>query len=365
MKVREILESLEHFAPLPLQDSFDNAGLQVGVTEVEATGTLLCLDVTEAVVDEAISLGFNLIISHHPLIFKSCKSITGKDYIGRCIFKAIKNDIVIYSAHTNLDNVVKGVNAKMAEKIGLKNIRILSARNDALLKLVVYVPSEYVGSVREALFAAGCGCIGQYDSCSYSCEGKGTFRPLEGTRPFCGVIGKLHTASEVRVETILPAHCKADVLQVLLDNHPYEEPAFDFYPVRNDWSQVGAGVVGELEKPMECRDFLWKVKQTFGVECIRHNGFNDRKIATVALCGGAGAFLIPQALHGKADAFVTGEIKYHEYFGYENDILLVQAGHYESERYTIELFSEVLGKSFPGLRIRQTECNTNPIKYLY
>ena len=216
------------FAPLPLQDGFDNAGLQIGLTDAEATGALLCLDVTEAVVDEAVTLGYNLIVSHHPLIFKGYKSITGKDYVERCIMKAIKNDITIFSMHTNLDNAPQGVNYKIAEKIGLQNIRILDPKENALLKLVTFVPAKMAGIVRQALFEAGCGCIGNYDACSYNVEGEGTFRAQEGTHPYCGKIGELHKEPETRIETILPAYLRSAVTKALLAVHPYEEPAYDF-----------------------------------------------------------------------------------------------------------------------------------------
>ncbi|MGL5272638.1 MAG: YqfO family protein, partial [Phocaeicola sp.] len=251
MKIKEVIAALEKFAPLPLQDGFDNAGLQVGMTEAEITGALLCLDVTEAIVDEALSLGCNLIVSHHPLIFKGYKSITGKDYVERCILKAIKNDIVIYSAHTNLDNAPKGVNYKIAEKIGLKNIRILAPKEEALVKLVTFVPSAYKEKVEEALFAAGCGSIGNYDSCSFQILGEGTFKPLEGANPYCGSVNSLHKEAEVRIETILPSFKKGIVLKALLAAHPYEEPAFDFLPLLNSWKEVGSGVIGELETAMD------------------------------------------------------------------------------------------------------------------
>ena len=211
MKIKEIVSALERFAPLPLQDGFDNAGLQIGLTDAEATGALLCLDVTEAILDEAIALGYNLVISHHPLIFKGYKSITGKDYVERCMLKAIKNDIVIYSAHTNLDNAQGGVNYKIAEKIGLKNLKVLEPKENNLVKLVTFVPYAQADAVREALFAAGCGNIGDYDSCSYNLEGEGTFRAKEGTHPFCGAIGELHREGEVRIETILPAFKKSRI----------------------------------------------------------------------------------------------------------------------------------------------------------
>ena len=248
MKIKEIVSALERFAPLPLQDGFDNAGLQIGLTDAETTGALLCLDVTEAVLDEAIALGYNLVISHHPLIFKGYKSITGKDYVERCILKAIKNDIVIYSAHTNLDNAQGGVNYKIAEKIGLKNLKVLEPKENSLIKLVTFVPDAQADSVREVLFAAGCGNIGNYDSCSYSLKGEGTFRAKEGTHPFCGTIGELHHENEVRIETILPIYKKAEVIKALLSVHPYEEPAFDLYPLQNDWLQAGSGIVGELDE---------------------------------------------------------------------------------------------------------------------
>ena len=364
MKIKEIVSALERFAPLPLQDGFDNAGLQIGLTEAEATGALLCLDVTEAVLDEAIGLGYNLVIAHHPLLFKGCKSITGRDYVERCILKAIKNDIVIYAAHTNMDNAWGGVNFKIAEKLGLKNVRVLEPKEEALVKLVTYVPVAQAEEVRNALFAAGCGCIGRYDSCSYNVEGSGTFRAQEGTHPYCGAIGELHTEAEVRIETIVPAYRKAEAVRALLKVHPYEEPAFDLYPLQNTWQQAGAGVIGELEKPETELEFLKRVKKTFEVECLRHNKLMGREIQTVALCGGAGAFLLPLAIRQRADVFLTGEIKYHEFFGHEGEILLAETGHYESEQYTKEIFYTIIRDLFPSLDVQQTRVNTNPIKYM-
>ena len=364
MKIKEIVSALERFAPLPLQDGFDNAGLQIGLTDAEATGALLCLDVTEAVLDEAIGLGYNLVIAHHPLLFKGCKSITGRDYVARCILKAIKNDIVIYAAHTNMDNAWGGVNFKIAEKLGLKNVRVLEPKEEALVKLVTYVPVAQAEEVRNVLFAAGCGCIGRYDSCSYNVEGSGTFRAQEGTHPYCGAVGELHTEAEVRIETIVPAYRKAEAVRALLKVHPYEEPAFDLYPLQNTWQQAGAGVIGELEKPETELEFLKRVKKTFEVECLRHNKLMGREIQTVALCGGAGAFLLPLAIRQRADVFLTGEIKYHEFFGHEGEILLAETGHYESEQYTKEIFYTIIRDLFPSLDVQQTRVNTNPIKYM-
>lgn len=364
MKIKEIVSALDRFAPLPLQDGFDNAGLQIGLTEAEATGALLCLDVTEAVLDEAIALGCNLVISHHPLIFKGYKSITGKDYVERCILKAIRNDMVLYAAHTNLDNAKGGVNYKIAEKIGLKHLQVLEPKRNSLLKLVTFVPTEQAERVRKALFAAGCGNIGGYDSCSYNLKGEGTFRAGENTHPFCGSIGELHREEEVRIETILPSYKKGEVVRALLSAHPYEEPAFDLYPLENEWTQAGAGIVGELETPETELEFLKRIKKIFEVECVKHNRLTGREIQKVALCGGAGAFLIPQAIRSGADIFITGEIKYHDYFGHEDEILLAEIGHYESEQYTKEIFYSIIRDLFPNFALHLSKINTNPIKYL-
>ena len=278
MKIKEILDALEIFAPLPLQDGFDNAGLQVGLTDVEATGALLCLDVTEEVVEEAINQGLNLIIAHHPLMFRGYKSITGKDYTERCIMDAIKNEIAIYAMHTNLDNAPNGVNYKIAEKIGLKNVRVLE-------------PKEYL----------------QQSDCD-----------------------------------------KADQQE----------------PKKLEWLTAGAGAIGELDEPMTETEFLKHVKKTFEAGCVKHTKLTGRLISKVAICGGAGAFLMDRATKVHADAFVTGEIKYHDYFYYENKILATEIGHYESEQYTKEIIQDLLNRKFPSLRTEMTRINTNPIKYL-
>lgn len=364
MKIKEVLGALEKFAPLPLQDGFDNAGLQIGLTEAEATGALLCLDVTEAVLDEAVSMGINLVVSHHPLLFKGYKSITGRDYVERCILKAIKNDIAVYAAHTNLDNAWNGVNFKMAEKLGLRQVRILLPKEEILLKLVTFVPLDEAPRVRQALFKAGCGEIGEYDSCSFNAEGSGTFRAHEGTHPFCGTAGELHTEREVRIETILPSYLKCKVRKALMEVHPYEEPAFDFYPLSQSWDRSGSGVIGVLEEPVGETEFLRRVKKTFEVACLRHNKLTGRIIERVALCGGSGSFLIPPALSAGADVFLTGEIGYHKFFGYEQCILLTEIGHYESEQYTKELIKTIIADACPQLDVYVSEVNTNPIKYL-
>ena len=364
MKIKDIVNALEHFAPLPLQDGFDNSGLQIGLTDVEATGALLCLDVTEAIIDEAIEKNCNLIIAHHPLLFIGYKSITGKTYVERCILKAIKHDIVVYAAHTNLDNAPGGVSFKIAEMLGLQQARVLSPKAEQLSKLVTFVPTAQAEELRQALFQAGCGQIGNYDSCSYNLKGEGTFRALEGTNPFCGEVGKLHTEKEIRIETIFPTFKKSAVLRALLTAHPYEEPAFDIYPLLNTWDQVGAGVIAHTVAPTDELTFLKQIKETFHVGCLKHSKLSNKPIQKVAICGGSGGFLLQQAIAAGADLFLSAEIKYHDYFGQDDQILLVDIGHYESEQYTKELFYSIIKDKFPNFALHLTELNTNPIKYL-
>lgn len=364
MKMKEIIHALEMFAPLPLQESYDNAGLQIGLTDAKVTGALLCLDITEHIIDEAIAIGCNLIISHHPLMFKGYKSFTGADYVQRCVMKAIKHDLLIYSAHTNLDNTPHGVSYKMAELLGLKQVRTLSPQTNSLIKLATFVPYEAVEKVRQALFEAGCGHIGNYDCCSYNTEGVGTFRALENSQPYCGTINELHEEQEVKVETILPAYLQQRAERALLQSHPYEEPAYDFISLANEWKTVGSGVIGELDTAMKEVDFLQWIKQVFHVGAVKYSPLRGKEIQRVALCGGSGGLLLPQAQREGADIYITGEVKYHDYFFYQDKMLIADIGHYESEQYTMELLKEVLLTSCPTLQVYITEHNTNPINYL-
>lgn len=363
-KLKEIANALEMFAPLPLQDGYDNAGLQIGLTDAEVTGVLLCLDVTEQIIDEAVASGCNLIVSHHPLLFRPLKRITGSNYVERCVIKALSKGIAIYSAHTNLDNAAGGVNYRIAQKIGLKNIRILQPKENALLKLAVYVPTSHADTVRDALFAAGCGAIGGYDCCSYNINGTGTFRAGEMCTPFCGEKGDIHHEPEVRIETILPTYLKSRVVSAILKAHPYEEPAFDIYPIQNEWNTAGSGVIGELETESDELEFLKKIKTTFNVECIRHTALRNKTIKHVALCGGAGASFANAALAAGADIYITGEARYHELFDNTNRMMHAIIGHYESEQYTMEIFQEIISKKFPHMHIKITDLSTNPLRYL-
>jgi dinuclear metal center YbgI/SA1388 family protein len=366
MQIKDIINVIETQAPLSIQESFDNAGVQVGNIYAEATGALLCLDVTEAVLDEAIERKCNLVISHHPLIFKPLKSLTGTTYIERCLIKACKNDIVIYSAHTNLDNATKGVNYHLAKKIGLTGINILSPQKNQLLKLVVFVPQAHAQSVRNAILKAGAGNIGNYDYCSFNLDGEGHFRPGADANPFCGQKGELHTEKEVRIETILPTYRKSAVVKALLNVHPYEEPAFDLYPLANDCHSIGSGIVGNLPEKEDADTFLHRIKTIFDAACVKHSVFPSSKhIRRVAVCGGSGAFLIPEAIAAGADIFITGEAKYNDFYDVENKIILAVIGHYETEIITKDIFKSIISKNFPTFVMHLSNANnSNPIKYL-
>lgn len=352
------------FAPLPLQDGFDNAGMQVGLTDAEVTGVLLCLDVTEAVVDEAVALGYNLIVSHHPLIFSPLKRVTGSTYVERCVIKALANGIAIYSAHTNLDNAPGGVNYRIAAKLGLQNVKILVPKEGALLKLSVYVPVAHADAVRSALFAAGCGNIGNYGSCSYNAVGYGTFEAGEGANPFCGSVGSLHKEEEVRIDTIMPSYIKGRVVKALLAAHPYEEPAFDIYPLQNSWDSVGAGIIGDLPVAVDETAFMQQIKDTFAVGSVRHTSLLGKAVKRVALCGGAGGSFAGAAMAAGADVYITGEARYHDLFNYDGKMLVAVIGHYESEQFTMEIFKEIISEACPQVAVKTTSVCTNPVHYM-
>lgn len=360
--IRQIISAIEEFAPLALQESYDNAGLQVGDASVQATGALLCVDVTEAVVDEAVALGANLIVAHHPLLFRPLRRIVGANYIERVVMKALRHGIAIYAAHTNLDAVA--VNHRWAEMLGLTDVTVLQPAADMLFKLVTYLPTTHLDEVRSALFAAGAGAIGRYDCCSYAEEGVGTFRAGEGTHPYCGKHGELHHEPECRLEVILPRYIKSRVIKALLETHPYEEPAYDLLPIANDYSSVGIGVVGNLPQETDALSFMQQVKQMMNCGCIRHTDATHRTVRRVALCGGAGSSLINSAVAARADIFITGEIGYHPFFGHEQEIILAEIGHYESEQHTKTIFCDVITKKFPTFATYYTNVDTNPIKYL-
>ena len=364
MLLQDIVQHLETIAPLPYQESYDNAGLITGDRTAEISSALVTLDVTEEVLDEAILKKYGMIISHHPLVFKGIKRITGSNEVERCLIKAIKHDIAIYAAHTNLDSITGGVNSKICDKIGLENCRILSPVKNELIKLVTYVPGDQIEKVREALFSAGAGVIGNYDQCSYSSSGAGTFRGKEGSNPYVGTKGFLHTEPEFRLETVVPRHLTAKVVSALNSSHPYEEVAYDLVPLENDFSSVGSGMIGELHTPSEEIGFLNQVKQLFGCQMIKHTALLGRKIKKIAVCGGSGSFLISKAIAEGADLFISADFKYHDYFEADKRIVLADIGHYESEQFTKEVLKEIILKKFPTFALHLSDVKTNPVSYL-
>ncbi|GAB4346510.1 MAG: Nif3-like dinuclear metal center hexameric protein [Flammeovirgaceae bacterium] len=363
--LKNIIRHLEQIAPISYQESYDNAGLLMGDLDSKISRVLISLDCTEEVVEEAIQKKCQLIVAHHPIIFKGLKKITGKNYVERTILKAIKNDIALYAIHTNLDHVHTGVNRKIGEQLGLKNLKILAPKEDSLCKLVTFVPLENVQNVLDALSEAGAGNIGNYKKCSFQVEGIGTFLPSENANPHIGEKGKIENVRESRVEVILPKHIKYQVLNALKNAHPYEEVAYYLTDLQNINQEVGAGMVGDLPQEMETTEFLKFLKERMKTSCIRHTRLLRHTISRVALCGGAGSFLLPNAKRESADIFITGDFKYHEFFDAENQIIIADIGHYESEQFTKELLKEFISQVADNLNIFLCEVNTNPIQYYF
>ena len=363
MQVKDICKAIESIAPLFYQEDYDNAGLIIGNPEQEVTQILLCLDSTEAVIDEAISKGCNLVVAHHPLIFKGLKKINGKNDVERTVIKAIENKIAIYAAHTNLDNVLsQGVNQKFAQKLGLKNVKILQEKANQLVKIVFYTPSEALESLKEVMFLAGAGQIGQYSECSFATQGLGTFKPETGANPALGEIGVRNQENEFKVEAIAPSYIANKVVSELKKAHPYEEMAYEIIPLSNQNQGIGAGVLGELEIAMKPSDFLNFVKKSLNLEVIKHTSF-DKEIKKVALCGGSGSFLLNSAMRSNADVYITADVKYHEFFDAIGTLMFCDIGHYESEISTLELFYEEIQDKFPNFAVHFCETSTNPIHY--
>jgi dinuclear metal center YbgI/SA1388 family protein len=359
----DIVSYLETQAPLALQESYDNTGLQTGEYSQIIHAALLTIDVTEEILQEAIEKKANLIITHHPLIFGGLKRITGSSVVEKIVIKAIRNHIAILAVHTNLDNAEGGVNAKLAEKLGLSQCRILQPLKGKLRKLVTFVPSGHISVVRQAIFDAGAGHIGNYDQCSFNLEGCGTFRGNDHTNPFAGEPGKMHTEKETRLETIYPEWLEPQIIAALMEVHPYEEVAYDIYSLENSFGRTGAGMVGILPAPVDEEDFLKTLKGTFRIPVIRHSPLLNKPVSRVAICGGAGSFLLKDAVSAGADFFISGDIKYHQFFDPAGKIVMADIGHYESEQFTKELFYELLTKKFPTFAVHLSEVNTNPVSY--
>jgi dinuclear metal center YbgI/SA1388 family protein len=365
MKLKDLCSFLDSAIPLSFQEEYDNSGLQVGLPEREVKSALICVDVTDDVLDEASYAGCDVIISHHPLIFTPLKRLSGNTLTERLLLRAVKQDVAIYSAHTNLDVIGNGVSRKMAGKLGLKNVRTLSPLKNRLFKIVIYIPENHFDKVRDAVFKAGAGVIGNYDYCSFATQGTGSFRGGEGTGPFVGEKGKIHYEKEIRFETIMFSHLKDRVIKALREAHPYEEVAYDIYPLENDNIDIGFGCAGDLPEPAEEREFLGTLQTLFSAKGIRYSKLTGRMIKKVALCGGAGGMLINEAFASGADAYITADVRYHNFFDGGERMIIIDIGHYESEKFAVEILYDLIIKKFPTFALRFSEINTNPVNYFY
>lgn len=363
MKIDTVINFLEEVAPLSLQEDYDNSGLLVGNKEKRLTSALITLDCTEKVVQEAIKKKCNLIISHHPIIFHPLKRLTPDTDVERAVIRAIKNNIAIYTAHTNLDNVKNGVNKKIADVIGLTNLQILSPKENLLRQLVVFCPKEATENVRDSLFKAGAGYVGKYDRCSFTSEGKGTFRASKECNPYAGKIQKIHLENEDRIEVVFPKNLEANIISEMRKTHPYEEVAYQIYSLENVFHDVGAGMFGDLPQPIDSKIFLKRLKKSMKTDCLKYTDLVKKQIKRVAICGGSGSFLIKKARDACADIFISSDFKYHEFFD-SSDMMIVDIGHYESEQFTKELIHDLLSKKFSNFAFLLSKINTNPINYL-
>jgi dinuclear metal center YbgI/SA1388 family protein len=365
IRVQDIITELEAIAPKKFQEAYDNCGLITGNEEWPISNLLVALDCTEQIIDEALEKMCNFIITHHPILFKGLKNLSGKNYIERVLIKAIKNDIAIYAIHTNLDNVKShGVNTKIAEKLKLINTKILAPKSGQLAKVSTFAPIDNAQMIRDALFHSGAGQIGNYDQCSFNSEGTGTYKANQLANPYLGKKGELHQEREIKIEMIFPIHLKNKIIGSLLNAHPYEEVAYDIQLLENEWELLGAGMVGELESDMPIPDFLQFIKSRMQVEVIKYTPF-VKNIKKVAICGGSGSFLLANAIAAQADAFISSDFKYHEFFDAENKIMVCDIGHYESEQFTPELIIEIIKNKFPNFAPILAETNTNPVNYYY
>jgi dinuclear metal center YbgI/SA1388 family protein len=362
MTIADIAATLEAIAPLSLQEDYDNAGLITGSPDWQCAGILCTLDVTPDVVEEAVGRKCNCIVAHHPIVFRALKKINGKNYVEEAVIKAIKNDIAIYAAHTNLDNVINGVNGRIADKLGITNRSILEPKTGILKKLYTYVPQAHLETVRDALFKAGAGNISNYSECSFTYPGTGTFKPGTGSEPFSGTVGERKNEDEVKLEVILPAWLEKPVMRALFEAHPYEEVAYEVITLDNLHQETGSGIIGEIS-PVAPEDFLRSLVRNFELKVVRHTPLPDRPIRKVAVCGGAGSFLITSALRAGADAYVTGDVKYHEFFDAVGGMLLCDIGHFESEQFTVDLFVDIFLQKFPNFAVLKSEVRTNPVSY--
>ncbi|MBC6409528.1 MAG: Nif3-like dinuclear metal center hexameric protein [Ekhidna sp.] len=364
MKIKEITDFLESWAPPSLQEPYDNAGLIMGDKSDEVNAALITLDVTEGVVDEAINENCNLIIAHHPLIFKGIKRINKSHWIDKCIRKAVRNDIAVYAIHTNLDNIQTGVNLKICERIGLSNLKVLNPKSSTLSKLTVFVPFENRHELLDGLFQAGAGQIGNYDHCSFQMNGIGSFRGNQDANPAIGSPGIDENVNETRIEVLVHKHLEEDVLRAMSAHHPYEEVAYYLSELRNKNQETGSGMIGYLAQETRINDFFPNLKKSMNLHIIKHTKLIKERINKVAVCGGSGSFLLSPAIKAGADLFISSDFRYHDYFEANDDIVIADIGHYESEIYTKDLLHDALTKTFTKFAFRLSKVDTNPIKYL-
>ena len=364
MTVKEITTILEELAPLAQAEDFDNVGLLIGNNSARITGILVTLDTLEEVVDEAIAKDCNLIVSFHPIIFEGLKKITGKTYVERVVLKAIKNDISIYSMHTALDNSPHGVNAKICEVLGIERPKVLIPKKGNLKKITTYVPKDAAKKLTQALFAAGAGHIGDYSQCSFGTEGVGSYRPEENAKPTKGEVGTTHYEKEMRINMVFSHADERKIVKALFENHPYEEVAYEVLTLENDNVHVGMGMIGTLKKPVSDIEFLQHVKKKMNANGIRHSKLMHRKIQKIAVLGGSGSFAIGAAKAAGADVFISADIKYHQFYEAEDEMVIADIGHYETEQFTKNLLVDYLTKKIPNFAIHLSECKTNPINYL-
>ncbi|KAA0989323.1 Nif3-like dinuclear metal center hexameric protein [Dyadobacter aurulentus] len=360
--IKEIIRELEYLAPLAYQEGYDNAGLLVGSPHLPVTGVLVTLDVTEQVVEEAIERNCNLIVAHHPIVFKGLKKLNGNNYVERTVIKAIKNDIAIYATHTNLDHVPQGVNWQIAEMLGLINVRVLSPKPQVLTKLTFFSPVANTQEILVALFAAGAGRIGQYENCSFRTKGTGSFMPNQDANPVIGQKGAQEEVAEHRAEVMFPSYLQSKIISVLRQTHPYEEIAYYLTALENENQEVGAGAVGDLEVEIPVNEFLTQLRSKMHLKIIKHTEPAET-VKKVAVCGGAGSFLLKDAIRAGADVFVTSDYKYHEFFDAEGQIMICDIGHYESEVFTKNLLYKYLSGKFSNFALCLSEVNTNPVRY--
>jgi dinuclear metal center YbgI/SA1388 family protein len=364
MKIKELFPILEEMAPLAYAEDFDNVGLLVGNQDNEVSGILVCHDALESVIDEAIAKNCNVVVCFHPILFSGLKKITGKNYVERSVIKAIKNDIAIYAVHTALDNHKNGVNKIFCDALGLKNTKILVPKQNFIQKLVTYTISENVEQVRNALFEAGAGKIGNYEDCSFNSQGVGTYMGNENSNPEIGERFEFVETPEIKIEVTFEKHLQSNILKALFSNHVYEEVAYEIYDLQNAHQNIGLGMIGELETPMSETEFLALVKDKMQCGGIRHSNLLGKSVSKVAVLGGSGSFAIKNAIQAKADVFLTADLKYHNFYESENQIVLADIGHFESERYTKNYIVDFLNEKITNFAIVLSEENTNPVKYL-